>query len=199
MRYLINLILNIPLITLILLNEANAHSITSNSSGFGSGFSHPILGLDHFLVMLGIGIWGVQMGGRRMWSLPVSFPLVMCIGAIISISNILIFIYVEYIIALSVIILGLFIFLKWFPNEIIALLIISFFAIFHGYAHGNEIPKAIDPLSFIVGFVISTGLIHLVGLLLGYILNNFYDGKISRLLGMLIFISGVFLILRNYY
>ena len=125
MRYLINLILNIPLITLILLNEANAHSITSNSSGFGSGFSHPILGLDHFLVMLGIGIWGAQMGGRRMWSLPVSFPLVMCIGAIISISNILIFIYVEYIIALSVIILGLFIFLKWFPNEIIALLIIS--------------------------------------------------------------------------
>ena len=92
MRYLINFILNIPLITLILLNEANAHSITSNSSGFGSGFSHPILGLDHFLVMLGIGIWGAQMAGRRMWSLPVSFPLVMCIGAIISISNILIFI-----------------------------------------------------------------------------------------------------------
>jgi urease accessory protein len=181
------------------LNETNAHSLTSNSSGFGSGFSHPILGIDHFLVMLGIGVWGAQMGGRRMWSLPISFPLIMCIGAIISISNIFMFIYVEYVIVLSVIILGLFILLKWLPNEIIALLIISFFAVFHGYAHGNEIPKAIDPLSFIIGFVISTGLIHLVGILLGYILNNFYKGILSRVLGIFIFILGITFIIRNYF
>ena len=68
--------------------EANAHSLVSGYSGFGSGFSHPMLGLDHFLAMFGVGVWGAQMGGRRMWSLPMSFPLIMCIGALIAISKV---------------------------------------------------------------------------------------------------------------
>ena len=74
-----------------------------------------------------------------------SFPLIMCVGALIAISNIFAFIFVEQIIALSVIVLGLIIFIKWSPNELIAILVISIFALFHGYAHGVELPRANDP------------------------------------------------------
>ena len=104
--------------------------------------------------------------------------------------------YVEHIIVLSVIILGLFILLKWLPGETIAIILISFFAIFHGYAHGNEIPKAFDPSNFILGFVISTGLIHLLGILLGYVLEKFYNGLVSRVLGMIISLSGIIIASR---
>ena len=198
MRYLFHLLLQVLFFSFIIIYDSYAHSLTNSSTGFGSGFSHPILGLDHFLAMLAVGIWGAQMGGKQIWSLPISFPIIMCIGAIISISNIFTLSYEEYIIAISVIFLGLFIFCEWKTNEIIAILIISFIAIFHGYAHGSEIPKAIDPKSFIIGFVISTGLIHLVGVFLGYTLTNIYNGIISKLLGIFIFIIGIFLFLSLY-
>ena len=198
MRYLFYLLIKIFYFSFFITFDSYARSLTNNSSGFGSGFSHPILGLDHFLAMLGVGIWGAQMGGRQMWSLPISFPIIMCIGAIISISNIFTIRYEEYIIALSVIILGLFIFCKWTTNETIAIMIIGFIAIFHGYAHGSEIPKAIDPASFIIGFVISTGLIHVVGVLLGHTLNNIYEGLVSKLIGLLIFLIGIFIFISLY-
>ena len=133
---------------------------------------------------------------RRMWSLPITFPIIMSLGAMISIANIFELYYVEHIIVLSVIILGLFILLKWLPRETIAIILISFFAIFHGYAHGNEVPKAIDPSNFILGFVISTGLIHLLGILLGYVLEKFYNGLVSRVLGMIISLSGIIIASR---
>ena len=178
--------------------EANAHSLVSGYSGFGSGFSHPMLGFDHFLAMFGVGVWGAQMGGRKIWSLPMSFPLIMCVGALIAISNIFAFIFVEQIIALSVIVLGFIIFIKWSPNELIAILVISIFALFHGYAHGVELPRANDPISFIIGFVLSTGLIHLFGIGTGYFCDKFYNGKLSRIIGILITITGLIFIFRIY-
>ena len=178
--------------------EANAHSLVSSYSGFGSGFSHPMLGFDHFLAMFGVGVWGAQMGGRKIWSLPMSFPLIMCVGALIAISNIFVFIFVEQIIALSVIVLGFIIFIKWSPNELIAILVISIFALFHGYAHGVELPRANDPISFIIGFVLSTGLIHLFGIGTGYFCDKFYNGKLSRIIGILITITGLIFVFRIY-
>ena len=178
--------------------EANAHSLVSGYSGFGSGFSHPMLGFDHFLAMFGVGVWGAQMGGRKIWSLPMSFPLIMCVGALIAISNIFAFIFVEQIIALSVIVLGFIIFIKWSPNELIAILVISIFALFHGYAHGVELPRANDPISFIIGFVLSTGLIHLFGIGTGYFCDKFYNGKLSRIIGILITITGLIFVFRIY-
>lgn len=199
MRLFFILFLNLLFLPLFLINECIAHSLINNNSSFATGFSHPILGLDHFLVMLGVGLWGAQMQGRRMWSLPITFPIIMSLGAIISLANIFVLYYVEHIIVLSVIILGLFILLKWLPKETIAIILISFFAIFHGYAHGSEIPKAIDPSNFIIGFVISTGLIHLLGILLGYILEKFYKGLVSRMLGMIISLSGLIIATRIFF
>ena len=193
MKLIFSYFLNLFFIFLLFTNESIAHSLVNNNSGFGNGFSHPILGLDHFLVMLGVGVWGAQMQGRRMWSLPVTFPIIMSLGAIISLSNIFVLFHVEYIIVISVIILGLLIFLKWLPSEMIAIILISLFAIYHGYSHGSEIPKAIDPLNFIIGFVISTGLIHILGILLGYTLDKFYNGLISRIIGMIISLFGIIL------
>ena len=178
--------------------DADAHSLVYGNSGFGSGFSHPILGADHFLAMLAVGIWGAQMGGRRIWSLPMSFPIIMCIGAIIAMTKLFTFVFVEQIIALSVIALGLVILVKWSPNVVVAILIISVFAIFHGYAHGVELPKAKEPLSYVVGFVLSTGLIHLLGVGIGYFFEKFYSGKISKIIGLLIFIIGVLFFYRIY-
>lgn len=178
--------------------DANAHSLVNSNSGFGSGFSHPVLGADHFLAMLGVGIWGAQMGGRRIWSLPICFPLIMCIGAIIAMTKLFTFVFVEQIIALSVTTLGVIILLKWSPKEIIAIIIVSVFAIFHGYAHGIELPKANEPLSYIIGFVISTGLIHLLGVGVGYFLNQFHNGKISKFIGLIIFFFGLLFILKIY-
>ena len=178
--------------------EANAHSLVSGYSGFGSGFSHPMLGLDHFLAMFGVGVWGAQMGGRRMWSLPMSFPLIMCIGALIAISKVFTFILVEQVIALSVMGLGFIIFVKWSPNELVAILIISIFALFHGYAHGIELPRANDPISFISGFVLSTGLIHLFGVGIGYFCDKFYNGKVFNIIAILITIFGLYFLFKIY-
>ena len=178
--------------------EANAHSLVSGYSGFGSGFSHPMLGLDHFLAMFGVGVWGAQMGGRRMWSLPMSFPLIMCIGALIAISKVFTFIFVEQVIALSVMALGCIILVKWSPNELIAILVISIFALFHGYAHGIELPRANDPISFISGFVLSTGLIHLFGVGIGYFCDKFYNGKVFNIIAILITIFGLYFLFKIY-
>jgi len=191
-------ILSIFFIILFSSIDANAHSLVNRSSGFGSGFSHPMLGLDHFLAMFGVGVWGAQMGGRRIWSLPISFPLIMCIGALIAISKVYSFVLVEQIIALSVIVLGFVIFFKWSPNELIAILIISIFALFHGYAHGYELPKANDPISFIIGFVLSTGLIHLSGVGIGYFFDKFDNKNICKSIGILIAIFGIIFLFKAY-
>jgi urease accessory protein len=191
-------ILSIFLFIFISSIDANAHSLVSRSSGFGNGFSHPILGLDHFLAMFGVGIWGAQMGGRRIWSLPMSFPLIMCVGALIAISKVYSFIFVEQIIALSVIVLGFIVFFKWSPNELIAIIIISVFALFHGYAHGYELPKANDPISFIIGFVLSTGLIHLFGIGIGCFIYKFHNKNIFKAMGILIAIFGISFLFKAY-
>jgi urease accessory protein len=123
---------------------AHAHVIQSGSRGLGSGFAHPLTGPDHFLAMFAVGLWGAQMGGRRVWTLPVTFPLIMVIGGIMGIVGIPLP-GTEIGIAVSIVALGSAIALRWRPAEWIALLLISVFAICHGYAHGRELPAAADP------------------------------------------------------
>ena len=126
---------------------AYAHTGTGPLDGFLSGFLHPIFGVDHLLAMLAVGIWGAQMGGRAVWTLPVVFPTIMTIGGVIGILGIPVP-RVEIMIALSMLGLGLTIALAWKPHEASAIVVISVFAIFHGYAHGAELPEAADPISY---------------------------------------------------
>ena len=170
---------------------ADAHVIQEGASGFGSGFEHPLTGPDHFLAMFAVGLWGAQMGGRQIWTLPVTFPLIMVVGGIAGILHVPLG-GIETGIALSIIVLGLAIVLMWHPAEWVALLLISVFAICHGYAHGSELPRAADPADFAIGFVLATGLIHLLGIGVGLVLTRPFDGRLIRTLGAVVAVAGLY-------
>jgi len=168
---------------------AAAHIVQSAGGGFGSGFEHPLTGADHFLAMFAVGLWGAQMGGRYIWSLPVTFPLVMTLGGLAGMLG-LPLPHVELGIALSIIVLGASIVFAWRPLEAVALLVVGLFAIFHGFAHGAELPRAADPADYAVGFVVATGMIHLLGIGVGMILDRPLGGRLARALGVAIVASG---------
>jgi urease accessory protein len=170
---------------------ALAHIIQGSAGGFGQGFEHPLTGADHFLAMFAVGIWGAQMGGRAVWALPVTFPLIMAAGGVAGMSG-LPLPHVELGIALSILALGSAIAFAWHPVEVIALILIGVFAICHGYAHGVELPRAADPADYAAGFVIATGLIHLLGVGVGLGLGKPFGGRLARTLGAVIAVGGVY-------
>jgi urease accessory protein len=170
---------------------ARAHIIQPGAAGLGSGFAHPLTGPDHFLAMFAVGLWGAQMGGRPVWTLPVTFPLIMVVGGIVGILGISLP-GTEIGIALSIVALGSAIAFSWRPPEWIALLLISVFAICHGYAHGTELPAAADPADFAIGFVIATGMIHIFGIGVGLVLQKPFAGRACRALGAVIAVAGLY-------
>lgn len=189
-RFWLALTLAIPLI-LVPAVGALAHIIQGAASGFGQGFEHPLTGPDHFLAMFAVGIWGAQMGGRAVWALPVTFPLIMTAGGLAGMLG-LPLPHVELGIALSIVALGAAIAFAWRPVEVIALILIGIFAICHGYAHGVELPSAADPADYAVGFVTATGLIHVLGVGVGLGLDKPFGGRLSRTLGAVIAAGGVY-------
>lgn len=190
-----NLLWSIPLLVLALSPQpALAHVVQGAAGGFASGVAHPLTGLDHFLAMFAVGVWGAQMGGRSVWALPVAFPLVMTIGGFAGMAD-LGLPYVEIGIALSVLVLGLAIAFRWRPIEIVPLALIAVFAICHGYAHGVELPNAADPAAYAAGFVLATGMIHISGIVAGLALNRPLHGLLARGVGGLIAAGGVFYLL----
>jgi urease accessory protein len=178
----------------MLTGDAHAHTEEGAVGGLLSGLSHPLFGFDHLLAMLAVGIWGAQMGGRLVWVLPMVFPLVMAVGGLLGIAGISLP-AVEVGIALSVLALGLAIAGALRPPEIAAVLLIAVFAVFHGHAHGAELPAAADPVAYAVGFVVATGLIHLAGIALGLTIGRMFEGRLSRGLGGLIAAAGVYFLL----
>ncbi|MBZ9558462.1 MULTISPECIES: HupE/UreJ family protein [unclassified Modicisalibacter] len=173
---------------------ASAHIIQNGAAGFTSGFLHPLTGLDHFLAMFAVGLWGAQMGGRSVWTLPVTFPLVMVVGGVLGILGVPLP-GGEIGIALSILLLGAAIVGRWHPPESLALLFVSVFAICHGHAHGAELPAAADPADFAIGFVLATGLIHLVGIGVGLALGRPFHGRLMQALGAAIMLGGVYFLL----
>ncbi|MEJ8571200.1 HupE/UreJ family protein [Microbaculum marinum] len=149
---------------------ANAHTGTGMSGGFVSGFAHPILGWDHVVAMVAVGMWGAFLGAPAIWLLPIVFPLVMAIGTVMGIAGVPIP-GIETGIAASAIVLGLLILLAIRLPLWIACIIVGGFAIFHGYAHGTELPQSANPLAFIIGFVLATGMLHLIGIAFGLLLR----------------------------
>ncbi|WP_416798063.1 HupE/UreJ family protein [Ciceribacter azotifigens] len=175
--------------------EASAHALGGVMGGFGSGFGHPLAGFDHFLAMLAVGLWGAQMGGRSVWALPATFPLIMCVGGFAGMLGLFPDELIRIAIAVSLLVLGGVIAARWVAPEWAALVIVAFFAIFHGYPHGQLTLRATDPAAFTVGFVVSTGLIHILGIGIGFALGRLYQGYVVRALGGLIAASGVYYLL----
>lgn len=145
---------------------AGAHTQTGSIGGFVSGFRHPLTGLDHIVAMVAVGLWGVFLGAPAMWLLPVVFPVVMAFGGALGVLGVPLP-GVETGIALSAIVLGLMVALAARPPIWVAAVAVGFFAIFHGHAHGTELPAAANPITYAVGFVMATGLLHLAGIALG--------------------------------
>ncbi|MBB4953882.1 urease accessory protein [Agrobacterium vitis] len=171
---------------------ASAHILGGPMGGFGSGFEHPLLGADHFLAMLAVGLWGAQMGGRSVWTLPATFPLIMCIGGVIGMVSTIPDAVISAGISLSLIALGGAIASRWKAPEYASLTIIALFALFHGYPHGKMAPNAADPAAYTVGFVVATGMIHIFGIAIGSGLGRLYNGLMVRALGAMIVLAGLY-------
>lgn len=174
-------------------NPASAHEGTGLAGGFISGLLHPLLGWDHLLAMVSVGLWGAILGRPLLIALPMIFPLMMVVGAVMGMVNIPVP-PVEVGIALSVLILGGVIAAGYKAPIWLACVVVGIFALFHGYAHGQELPSAADPLSYSTGFVLSTGALHLGGILIGLI-NHSDKGRMAiKGLGALIAASGLYFI-----
>jgi len=144
-----------------------AHAPEGAGGGFMTGFLHPILGYDHLIAMVAVGLWGAFLGDRALWILPIVFPTIMAVGAAIGILGLEIPL-VEFVIALSGVVLGALIALRFRAPLAVAMVLVGIFAIFHGYAHGLEMPEQISAMTYGAGFVIGTGLLHLAGIGLGF-------------------------------
>jgi len=174
---------------------AYAHTGEGAVGGFISGLMHPVVGPDHVIAMVAVGLWGAFLGVPAIWLLPVVFPLVMAFGGIMGILGIPVP-AVEIGIAVSAIALGALIAFAARPPIWIASIIVGIFAIFHGHAHGTELPEAANPLAYSIGFVLATGILHASGIALG-LLTKWPAGRVAvRSGGVIIAILGcVFLAL----
>ena len=145
---------------------AAAHTDDLGADGFVSGVLHPLLGLDHLVAMVAVGLWGTFLGRPAIWLLPVVFPSVMALGGALGIAGVPLP-GVELGIAVSGVLLGLAVALAWRAPLALAAVLVGAFAIFHGHAHGTELPAAVNPVAYSAGFVLCTGALHLAGIAFG--------------------------------
>ena len=153
---------------LVLTPSAHAHVEGGQAVGFITGLQHPWSGLDHVLAMIAVGLWGAQLGNPAIWVLPITFPMVMSFGAMMGLLGIPLP-GIEIGIAVSAILLGVMVLGEVKPKLIIAAIMVGVFAIFHGHAHGTELPAGQSGLLYSMGFVIATGILHGIGISIGLI------------------------------
>jgi len=175
----------------LLAEPALAHSAEGVAGGFVSGFLHPIAGLDHVIAMVAVGLWGAFLGRPAIWVLPVVFPLVMAFGGALGVLGVPLP-AVEIGIAVSAIVLGAMVALAARPPLAVAAVIVGTFAIFHGHAHGTELPQAASPIAYSLGFVMATGLLHASGIALSLITHWPPGRHVVRVCGGAIALVGAY-------
>jgi urease accessory protein len=170
---------------------ALAHEGASLPYGsFMGGLTHPVLGLDHFLAMVSVGIVSAQIGGRAIWTVPATFVAVMAVGGLLGLLNVGLT-AIELGIALSVFGLGIAIALDRRLPISLAMTAVGFFAIFHGYAHGAEMPSVAKPVTYAAGFLTGTAALHIAGVIIGDISQHYARGKVMlRVAGAAIAATG---------
>ncbi len=171
-----------------------AHTGAGSVSGFASGFMHPVGGLDHVLAMVAVGLWAAQTGGRALWAVPAAFVGMMLVGGVLGISGVGIP-FIETGIVASVIVLGALIAAGIKTPVAIGMAIVGTFAIFHGYAHGAEMPVNAAGLMYSIGFATATALLHAVGIAAGIGLGRVNIERMVRVSGGAIAASGLLLAL----
>jgi len=180
----------VGLLSLVAPTAALAHVRGGEAVGFLAGLQHPASGLDHVLAMVAVGLWGAQLGTPAIWLLPVTFPMVMAFGGMLGLAGVKLP-GIEIGIACSAIALGVAVFLEFRPSLWIAALLVGFFAIFHGHAHGTELPAGTDGLLYSIGFVVATGTLHALGIGIGFA-HRWPAGRTAmRAAGAVVAVAGV--------
>lgn len=181
------------LLTALMSGPANAAGV-DGQGGFMSGLLHPILGFDHLLAMVAVGLLSVQIGGRAVLTVPAAFVAFLIGGGALGLAGILLP-AVEGIIALSVLVLGFVIAMQARLPMIVAMAAVGVFAIFHGHAHGTEVPSLDTPLGYVAGFAIASAVLHLAGVGLGALAGR---PQLRALIGAGIAGIGLHMVLLTY-
>ena len=172
---------------------AFAHTGVGDAHGFAHGFLHPIGGLDHVLAMVAVGIFAANLGGRALWAVPASFVALMAFGGFLGMAGIDLP-FVELGIALSVVALGGAVALGWknWPLDA-AMALVGVFALFHGHAHGAEMPEAASGAAYAAGFMLATATLHLVGIGIGLAIGKVgaHAPRVIQALGAVVAVAGM--------
>ena len=177
--------------------SAFAHAQVGSATGFLTGFLHPLTGVDHIIAMVAVGLWGAQLGAPAIWMLPVTFPIVMAFGGFLGLIGVPVP-GVEIGIALSGVLLGAAVMTESQPPLYVAAALVAVFAICHGHAHGAELPPGTSGLTYSIGFVVATGLLHACGIGIGTIHRWSYGRVALRALGGFISMGGVFFLSQSF-
>lgn len=180
------------LLLLLFPSAAFAHTGAGDAIGFLHGLSHPITGLDHLFTMLAVGVWAAQIGGRAVWMVPSAFVVVMIFGGVLGFSGITMPL-MEAGILVSVLIIGVLITGAVKMPLQFSLALVAIFALFHGVAHGTEMPATIGAGVYTLGFAISTTMLHICGVFSGTMFKANKLQCINRLTGGFITLGGIYL------
>jgi urease accessory protein len=187
-----------PLIAVLLVallpSMAHAHPGFGPANGLLSGFAHPATGLDHILAMVAVGLWAAQLGGRAIWLVPLAFVTVMAVGGLLGMAAVSIP-FAEQGIVASVLVLGVLIAAAVRLPLVASMFLVGVFALFHGHAHGVEMPETAAGLAYGVGFIAATACLHSIGIGLGLATQRFGSERQVRYAGGAIAVCGIYLCL----
>jgi len=175
---------------------AFAHIGDHSHMSFTEGLLHPFSGLDHVLAMVAVGLWASQLGGRALWLLPLTFPVVMAAGAVLGFGGASLA-WIEIGIAASVVVLGAMVAFRAHPSLAVSVPLIGLFALLHGYSHGVDLPAEASALTYGAGFIVATGVLHLIGIGLGLSFNRLPVRFATRTAGGAIAVLGVALLVMH--
>ena len=174
-------------------SAALAHVGDHSSMSFAEGLAHPFTGLDHMLAMVAVGLWASQLGRPAIWLLPLTFPVVMAIGAAFGVSGRELP-WIEIGIASSVLVLGAAVALALRPSLVVSAALVALLALLHGYSHGVELPAGVSALTYGAGFVAATLALHAIGIAIGLFANRIPLRYVARTAGAAIAVVGVVLL-----
>ncbi|MCC7437727.1 MAG: HupE/UreJ family protein [Armatimonadetes bacterium] len=171
-----------------------AHPLHGDPSGFAGGILHPLLGLDHLIALLAVGLWSAEQQGQNRWWIPLTFLGMMVVGAVVGMQTGAVAVS-EHLIVSSVLVLGGIIAMMWRPSLPVGLPVLSVFALAHGAAHGAEMPAAGSPIGFILGFSLAAAGVIAAGFASGTFIRRAAEPKGMRIAGLAIVMVGCFLLL----
>jgi urease accessory protein len=167
---------------------ALAHVGVGDTSGVAHGFMHPVSGLDHVLAMVAVGMFAAPLGGRALWLVPLAFMTMMALGGTLGIPGVGMP-YLELGIGLSVVMLGAALALALAPPLAVAMALAGLFAIFHGMAHGAEMPVTASALAYGLGFITATAMLHAIGIAFGLLAAR--KRRVSQFAGGAMAVAGL--------